>query len=337
MKKRTRLDKNDNIKDERPIEPDPSTLPNLPITYPDVEAYLTQYQEVDLFRLRKEAMKRIEAITKNPLLCYVTQTNFLPEGIPGALISIEDSDIEGFDTLIDTSQNATKSRNVDVLFVSNGGSPEAAERIVRLLRENFDRVRFILPANAYSAATMMSFACDTVLMTDTATLGPIDPQINGIPARTILRGFEDLEKRLKEEGPEALAAYIHLLNGYSLHLLEFCKSAEELSRELARNWLSEYMLKCAPDDPQVEIIVQYFADYDKHKSHARSIGFKQSLALGLKVENLERGTLLSNLVRSLYAQYAFFLRISPFFKVFENAHGTAWGRQGQPAEITQKK
>jgi cupin superfamily acireductone dioxygenase involved in methionine salvage len=315
--------------DNRPNAPDPSTLETLPIGFPEVEQYYHKYKDPDLFALRVETIKRIEKETGNPLICYVTQTNFVPSSIPAELISIDRSDLDGFDTLIDSVKNKNDSKNIDVLFVSNGGSPEAAERIVRLLRENFNIVRFILPANAYSAATMMSFACDSILMTDTASLGPIDPQINGIPARTILRGFQDLEKRIKSEGPQTLAAYIHLLNNYSLHLLEICKSAEELSKELAQTWLSNYMLKTESSNPNLQKIVDFFVDYDTHKSHARSIGCEQAIQLGLKVEKLNRGENITNLVKSLNSQYTFFLTNTPFFKVFENVYGVGWGRQAQ--------
>lgn len=310
-----------------PTEPeDLSDLNPIPVSYQQVEQYVAQYSEVNTFCLREEVMKRIHHATSNPLICYVTQTSFLPKNL-APFVSIEDSDVEGFDSLIDTVKTETNSQSIDVLFVSNGGSPEVAERIVRLLRENFSAVRFILPANAYSAATMMAFASDLILMTDTATLGPIDPQIDGIPARTILRGVEDLDERLKVEGPEALAAYIHLLQGYSLHLLEICKSAEKLSKELAQSWLSKYMLKCDLDDPQVENIVSYFADYDRHKSHARSIGYHEAVELGIHIEKLERGSELSNLVRSLYSQYTLFFNRSPFYKLYENAYGTMYGRR----------
>lgn len=294
--------------------------------------YRTKLEGKILFEVRAEVMRRIEKETGHPLICYVTQTDGVSPEL-GQVLPIQDSDLEGFDQLIDTTLPHSTNGTIDVFLVSNGGSPEAAERIVRLLRANFEKVRFILPANAYSAATMMSFACDEVLMTDTATLGPIDPQINGIPARAILRGMEDLERRVKDEGPEALAAYIHLLQGYSLHLIEICKDAEELSKELARNWLSEYMLKCSIDDQKVSEIVSYFASYDIHKSHSRSIGSKQAITVGLKITELKRGTVLSNLVRSLYDQSKFLLNNSPFLKLFENAHGTAWGRQGQIQQI----
>lgn len=76
--------------------------------------------------------------------------------------------------------------NVDVFLISNGGSPEAAERIIKLLRSKYKKVRFLIAGNAYSAATMMCFAGDEIIMHCQGTLGPIDPQIGGIPAHSIL-------------------------------------------------------------------------------------------------------------------------------------------------------
>lgn len=315
--------------------PDLATIENLPVSLQELEAFVSQYNAFNPFEFRVETIKRIEKITGNVLLCYVSQITFLPSDLPLNRAGITDNDVEGFDQLIDTALAHSSNKRADIFLVSNGGSPETAERIVRLLRENFQTIRFVIPSNAFSAATMMSFACDSIIMSDAATLGPIDPQVGGIPARSILRGFEDLERRLKVEGPEALTAYMDLLKDYSLHLLEICKSAEALAKELAAKWLSQYMLRCGQDDSRVQTIVDYFANYDTHKSHSRSIGRQQAVELGLVVEKLERGTPLDRLVRSLHAQYLLFFRGTPFYKVYENAYGTGYGCRWPETPIIQ--
>jgi hypothetical protein len=170
-------------------------------------------------------------------------------------------------------------------------------------------------------------------MDSLATLGPIDPQINGIPARAILRAFETIEERLKKEGPRALTAYMPLISKYDLHILEICKSAQELSKELARNWLSTYMLKCSEDDPRVTEIVDFFSNYDIHKSHGRSIDRRKARELGLKVIYGEEIEGLADLVRSLYNQYELWFDKTSFYKVFENAWGINWGRQIQAVTL----
>jgi len=202
-----------------------------------------------------------------------------------------------------------------------------------LLREHFGKVRFIVPANAYSAATLICFAGDEIVMDTGATLGPIDPQINGIPARAILRAFEKIEKRLKDEGPRALSAYMPLIQKYDLHILEICTSAQELSQELARNFLSSYMLGLKEDSPKIGEIVDFFFDFDIQKSHGRSIDRDKAREQGLKVTNLEETDGLTDLVRSLYNQYEIWFDKTTFYKMFENAHGIGWGRQAEQVTV----
>jgi hypothetical protein len=305
---------------------DPSKLERLPITYQEIHDYFRKFEDAPLFALRKETFLRIERITKRPLICYVAKTSNVS---PGMQVFIDDSDLTGFADLIESVQGEV----IDIVVVSNGGSAEASERIVRLLRERFKEIRFIVPANAYSAATLICFCGDEILMDMRGTLGPIDPQINGIPARAILRAFETVEKRLKEEGPKALTAYMPLISKYDLHILEICKSAQELSRELAQKWLSSYMLKCDESDPSVTNCIDFFSDYDEHKSHGRSIDRAKAAELGLKVKNIEELGDLAQLVRSVYNQYEMWFDKTTFIKVFENAHGINWGRQARTIDL----
>src|SRR6266542_1174231 len=235
-----------------PSQPDPSQLDKLPVSYQEINDYYEGFKEAKPFIMRKETFTRIEAITGRPLICYVAKTSHVAPILP---IAIDDSDLIGFTDLA----HSVTGKEVDVFIESNGGSAEAAERIVRLLRARFDSIRFIVPSNAYSAATLVCFSANSVVMSPTATFGPIDPQINGIPARAILRAFKALEQRLAEEGPRALTAYVPLISKYDLHLFEICKSAEDLSKELAVRWLSEYMLQCEKDDPRIVTAVDYFS------------------------------------------------------------------------------
>jgi hypothetical protein len=284
--------------------------------------YYEQLGEAQPFTLRVETFRRIEAATQRPLICYVSKTRNVPQGVPSY---IDDSDLTGFSDLI----YSTSGNEVDVLLVSNGGSAEATERIVRMLRERFTSIRFILPANAYSAATLLAFSGEQLIMSSQATLGPIDPQLNGIPARAILRSFETLEEKFKTEGPGGLTAYMPLVMKYDLHMLEMARSMEEYSRELARTWLSTYMFKCPEDDERVTRIVAFFSDYDSLKTHGRSIDRTRARDLGLEVANTEATAGLDDLVRSLSNQYELWFDRTPFYKDFENARGIAWGRQIQ--------
>lgn len=136
---------------------DPAKLDHLPVAYQEIQDYFGKLETANPFVLRKETFQRIEAVTGRPLLCYVTKTINVPQGLPAY---IDDSDLIGFGDLI----RSVQGESVDVFIVSNGGSPEATERIVRLLRERFKGVRLIVPANAYSAATLICFASDEIVI-----------------------------------------------------------------------------------------------------------------------------------------------------------------------------
>ena len=301
-----------------PVIPDP-----LPKSYGALQTLLQGAAFNDPFSVRLETFRRIEKRMKRPLLCYVTRTWNVPPGSPAF---IDDGDLLGFSDLIDS----VTGNEVDIFIISNGGSAEATERIVQRLRDRFSDVRFIVPSNAYSAATLMCFSGNKILMLPEGTLGPIDPQLNGTPARAILRAFETLEERLAKEGAKALTAYVPLLQKYDLHLLEQCRSAQQLSEELALTWLSNYSMKNA-DKAKIESVVNFFGDWDLHKSHGRSINATAAKEVGVPTMVLKGD--LAHLVRSLFHQYTLFFDKTPFYKVFENSQGIAWGRQQQVVNI----
>ncbi|MEQ8473633.1 MAG: hypothetical protein RIC35_20715 [Marinoscillum sp.] len=272
-----------------------------------------------LLNLRVECYKEIEKIRKRPLLIYASRFIGTPPGTPS---SIDLSDIDGFTDLV-SSYNDHDS--VDVLIHSPGGQPDATERIVNILRNNFSNVHFIIPHSAYSAATMLALSGNSITLHPSATMGPIDPQINGTPARSIKRGFEKVRDIIKEEGPEALPAYIPLIEKYSLDLLEICEDSEKLSKELVTTWLCEYMFEGKKTAEDVEETVNFFSDYDRHLLHSRPLVFKKIKDFGLNL-SLAEGE-LQYLIWEAYVMINGFFNMTAFVKLFENTKGVTWGKQ----------
>ena len=58
---------------------------------------------------------------------------------------------------------------------------------------------------------MLALSENNIILHPSAVLGPIDPQINGIPARAIKSGFEEAKKKINEEGHKTFLAYIPLI------------------------------------------------------------------------------------------------------------------------------
>jgi len=270
---------------------------------------------------RKACYNDIEAIRKKPLIIYASK--FVDVSIQGAPILIDINDVDGFTDLVN---HIDDSDSIDVLIHSPGGRPDATERIVYILRSRFKEVNFLIPHSAYSAATMLALSGNNIILHPSATLGPIDPQINGTPARSIKRGFEKVKKIIMEEGPEALPAYIPLIEKYSLDLLELCEDSEKLSKELVRTWLKLYMFK-GKSNVSISRAVNYFSNYDKHLMHSRPLVFDKLKSLKLNIQVAQPP--LSDLLWEAYILVNGFFNITPFVKLYESCHGVSWGRQFQ--------
>ena len=283
-----------------------------------------------LLEFRKACYQEIEKYRGRPLLIYATKfLDSLPLGAPNF---IDLSDLDGFTDLINSVK---KSKSVDILLHSPGGRPDATERIVRLLRNAFNDVHFLIPHSAYSAATMLALSGNSVVLHPNATLGPIDPQINGIPARSIKRGFEKVKEKVAKEGPESLPAYIPLIEKYSLDLLELCDDSEKLAKELVTTWLHQYMFKDQKGvNRKIEDAVKYFSNYDEHLIHSRPLPLEKLQAFNLKIEIADDK--LTELLWEAYILINGFFNITPFVKLYETLHGVSWGKQFQQVIIGQQ-
>ena len=280
--------------------------------------------------LRINCYKDIEQYRKRPLLVYATKFFETPQGVPNF---IDFPDVEGWVDLVNSVKN---SKAVDVLLHSPGGRPDATERLVELLRNHFEEVNFLIPHSAYSAATMLALSGDNIILHPSAVLGPIDPQINGIPARAIKRSFEKIKEKLNKEGSKALLPYIPLIEKYSLELLEICEDSERLSMELVTEWLKKYMFKKEKNsDERIKKAVKYFSNYDEHLIHTRPLSINKLSKLELNI-NLADKT-LQELMWEAYIVINGFFNISPFVKLYESTTGISWGKQFQQVLVNQNQ
>jgi hypothetical protein len=278
--------------------------------------------EVNLYNIRSQIYREIEEVRKRPLFVYATQ--FLDPPNQTRHLNINLTDVDGFTDLIySVPENYEK---IDILLHSPGGSPDATERIVNLIRKRFNNVTFLIPHSAYSAATMMALSGNLIILHPSATLGPIDPQINGTPARAFIRGFEKVRDLIQDKGPSIIPAYLPMLKQYSLHFLEQCRDAENLSITLAKNWITNYMFRDEEiDEKDVISLVNFLTDYDNHKLHSRPIYLDKLKEFKINVE--EATGELKTLLRETHIVMNGFFELTPFVKVYENSSGLSYGRQ----------
>ena len=198
--------------------------------------------------LRRECIRKVEEITGRPLIVYATDfTNNEKVQAAAGEVTIDSRDKIAFHDVI----TGIEGNDLDVLIHSPGGSAEAAEAIIDLLRSKYSSLRFIIPDQAKSAATMMCCAADQLLMDEKSELGPIDPQMIIVrgdkqliraPAQAIIDQFE-LARKSISENPSNLPVWLPIIQTLGPSLLMECENADRLSRELVRSWLERYMFR----------------------------------------------------------------------------------------------
>jgi len=87
---------------------------------------------------------------------------------------------------------------IDVILHTPGGLVLAAEQIARALAEHKGKVTVFVPHYAMSGGTLIAMAAKEIVMDRNAVLGPVDPQIGGVAASSIVKVAE-IKKQLASD------------------------------------------------------------------------------------------------------------------------------------------
>lgn len=123
-----------------------------------------------MYEQRREFYKKIERFTRSKVLCYVTGDRQNME------IQIAPDTLDHFSHHLD-SIGVTKK--ISLVLYSRGGNLLAGWSIVNLIKQFCDHLHVIIPTKAHSTATLIALGASSIMMTKQATLGPIDPSVNG--------------------------------------------------------------------------------------------------------------------------------------------------------------
>lgn len=79
---------------------------------------------------------------------------------------------------------------IDLILHTPGGLVVASLQIARAVNGHRGKVTVFVPHLAMSGGTLLALAADEIVMCEHAMLGPIDPQLNGLPAASIIKAVE---------------------------------------------------------------------------------------------------------------------------------------------------
>jgi ClpP class serine protease len=148
---------------------------------------------------RKEALEQFQVARKSRVIALIhrqDRVSFL--GVPiASYISIDDSE-----AVLRAIRLTPDDQPIDLILHTPGGLVLAAEQISRALVEHKGKVTVFVPHYAMSGGTMIALAADEIVMDPNAVLGPVDPQIGGAPAASIIKVVE--QKPIERVGDQTL-------------------------------------------------------------------------------------------------------------------------------------
>lgn len=218
--------------------------------------------------------------------------------------------------------------NLDLILHSPGGSPEAAEAIVSFLRSRYRNIRVIVPHLAMSAATMIACSANVIAMGRHSFLGPTDPQLllptpigtRFVPAQAVLDQFKLVKEGAIDQKQGSV--WLPLMSQLGPDLIVQCQNAVELSQELVRTWLENYMFKdLTAGRSKAAKISTWLAKHSEFKSHARHLPRERLVAKGLGISFLENDPTLQDLSLSVFHATTILFSNFELGKIVENQNG----------------
>lgn len=283
-----------------------------------VKAVMSSASPLDI--VRRKYLKQLHLSTGRNVIAYYSA--WLQRGPNTPNLSINDSDKNAF---MATIHGLDRNRGLDLILHTPGGSIAAAESLVDYLRRMFGGdIRAIVPQLAMSAGTMIACSCKEIVLGKQSNLGPIDPQMNGIPANGVLKEFEQAVKEIKAD-PARVALWQVIIGKYHPSFLQECKNAIDWSKTMVKYWLETGMYAGERGARRrAASVVKSLSDYDAMKNHGRHVHIDQCKSIGLKVVELEADQNLQDLVLTVH--HAFMQTLSEagaVTKIVENQNGVA--------------
>lgn len=203
----------------------------------------------------------------------------------------------------DAINDIRRDAALDLMLTSIGGDGEAAFKMGSMCHAEREDFRVIVADMAASAATLLSLAAETIVMSDTSALGPIDPQVlmqrrhQYIPAKDIVAIVDDLDTRTKEN-PQAFELYASLLADIDAIIYQTAKAAIRRTEELVPELLQ--LQRNPPSSEAIDAIAQRL---QSHALHSATIGHEQARQLGLPILYMSSQSESWDLLWRLHAHY----------------------------------
>lgn len=234
---------------------------------------------------RQHLFEKLGGLLGLPVVTYFTSFRFP--------VSVSDDDMDIFMSVL---QEMDLSKGLAMLISSPGGDGLAAERILNACRTCSGNGEYlaIVAGKAKSAATMICFGANKIMMGPSSELGPVDPQIirkedgnlKRFSAFNYIKSYENLfDRAVKAKGN--LQPFLQQLARYDEREIQELRSAMDLSEDISVRALSSGMLKGKSNTKIKKDIEVFLNPSAGTKTHGRPIYFDEATKCGLNIEKIK--------------------------------------------------
>lgn len=152
-------------------------------------------------------------------------------------------------------------------------------------------------------------------------LGPIDPQLGGIPAHGVVEEFNQAYEECRLDNAK-IPIWQQIIAKYPPTFVGECQKAIDWSNEIVKDWLSTGMLK--DNSSQATIINKIMDELGDHaltKSHSRHLSAIKCDDIGLNIEMVEDDQKLQDAILTIHHACIHTLSTTSASKIIENQNG----------------
>ncbi|MFK7794605.1 MAG: S49 family peptidase [Gammaproteobacteria bacterium] len=268
--------------------------------------------------IRRKYLQELFGFTNRNVICYYSGWLSKPYSQE---MSITDEDKNG---LMMAVHQMDRSLGLDLILHTPGGSLAASQSLIDYLHRMFgNNIRAIVPQISMSAGTIMSCSCKSIVMGKQSNLGPIDPQINGTSAYSILDEFQQAYDEMKTDQARALIWH-PILNKYAIGFFKTVEDTVKLANDFVQKQLVTCMFEGETDaEEKARHITDKLSAIDTNRQHDRHIHIDECKELGLKIEDLEANSELQDLVLTVHHCFMHTIMNTSAYKLIENHNGVA--------------
>jgi serine dehydrogenase proteinase len=191
------------------------------------------------------------------------------------------------------SMNPERDKNVLLFLLTPGGSIEPAYQMSKLCK-SYARERFIVavPRQAKSAGTLLALGADEIHMGPLGHLGPIDPQLGGLPALGVAQALKSIAAVSEQYPGSAEMFSMYLKLALTVEQIGYCERVSESAAQYAERLLQTK--KSLPKPAQAiahELVHEYkdhgfVIDLDEATQHLGSSWVKTNTPISLAADKL---------------------------------------------------